>query len=73
MPTITPFTVGGRDIVSEGGMCFLGKIVITDGSISPSQVVTFGSLDYVVDHNDELFLIEDTFEEDCESPMANPL
>jgi hypothetical protein len=43
-----------RGVTPEGGVRFSDEIISTGSAFSPDQVLCFGSLDYIANHNDEL-------------------
>ena len=57
----------------EGSVHFSGEIISASGSFAPGQALSFGSLDYAADRNDELHIYEETLSEDNESPSSHPL
>jgi hypothetical protein len=60
-------------VTPEGGVRFSSRIVIVSSFFAPSQVFTFGSLDYIADYDSKLYPLEETSLEDNESPVSYPL
>jgi hypothetical protein len=65
-------TVALRWLELEDDMHFSGKIVIAGGSFTHVQVLSFGSMHYIIDHNVSFTLLRETSSEDSESPTSCP-
>jgi hypothetical protein len=62
-----------RGVTPEGGVRFSDEIISTGSAFSPDQVLCFGSLDYIANHNDELCLCDEAPLEDSKPLAMFPL